>query len=92
MPVYPGAFRLSPFLPLSPHSPSTANMRTSAAFIKNTAGRAANINALVVVARHLARVVRRMLTDRRPFTKRPPKKAGPTDNGPNNRRSPPLTT
>jgi transposase len=36
-------------------------------------------NALVVVARHLARVVWRMLTDWRPFAKRPPKKAGPFD-------------
>jgi transposase len=31
-------------------------------------------NALVIVARHLSRVVWRMLTDGRPFAKRPPKK------------------
>lgn len=31
-------------------------------------------NALVIVSRHLARVIWRLLTDARPFTKRPPKK------------------
>ena len=31
-------------------------------------------NALVIVARHLALVIWRLLTDRRPFTKRPPQK------------------
>jgi len=30
-------------------------------------------NALVIVARHVARVNWRLLTDDRPFTKRPPK-------------------
>jgi hypothetical protein len=37
-------------------------------------------NALVIVARRLARVIWRMLTDGRPFTKRPPKKASPCEN------------
>ena len=32
-------------------------------------------NALVIVARHLARVIWRLLTDNRPFTKRPPRNA-----------------
>jgi transposase len=34
-------------------------------------------NALVIVARHLARVIWRLLTDGRPFTKRPPSPAVP---------------
>jgi transposase len=38
-------------------------------------------NALVIVARHLARVIWRMLTDDRPFSKRPPKKPSPSGNG-----------
>jgi len=37
-------------------------------------------NALVIVARHLARVVWRLLTDRREFTKRPPKPIPPSNN------------
>jgi hypothetical protein len=32
---------------------------------------------LVIVARHLARVIWRLLTDGREFSKRPPKKAHP---------------
>jgi transposase len=38
-------------------------------------------NALVIVARHLARVIWRMLTDGRQFSKRPPKNGGPSPNG-----------
>jgi transposase len=38
-------------------------------------------NALVVVARHLARVIWRLLTDGRPFTKRPPKNILQSPNG-----------
>lgn len=38
-------------------------------------------NALVVVARHLARVIWRLLTDGRPFTKRPPKNTLQSRNG-----------
>jgi transposase len=41
-----------------------------------------HINALVVVARHLARVMWRILTDGRPFTKRPPKRIPPSPNRP----------
>jgi transposase len=37
-------------------------------------------NALVIVARHLARVIWRMLTDGREFSKRPPKNASPSGN------------
>jgi transposase len=35
-------------------------------------------NALVIVARRLARVVWRMLTDNRPFRKRPPQRSTPS--------------
>ena len=38
-------------------------------------------NALVIVARRLARVIWRMLTDGRPFRKRPPKSDGSPQNG-----------
>lgn len=41
-------------------------------------------NALVIVARHLARVMWRMLTDSRPFSKRPPKKLSASGNGQRN--------
>jgi transposase len=41
-------------------------------------------NALVIVARHLARVIWRMLTDERPFSKRAPKKPSPSGNGQRN--------
>jgi hypothetical protein len=34
----------------------------------------------VIVARHLARVIWRLLTDAREFSKRPPKNAGPSGN------------
>ncbi len=37
-------------------------------------------NALVIVARHLARVIWRMLTAGRAFTKRPPKNSCPSRN------------
>ena len=37
-------------------------------------------NAMVIVARHLARVIWRMLTDGRAFTKRPPKNSCPSRN------------
>ncbi len=48
-------------------------------------GKAHN-NALVIVARHLARVIWRMLTDGRPFTKRPPTQARLCDNNQKNHR------
>jgi transposase len=38
-------------------------------------------NALVIVASHLARVIWRLLTDNREFTKRPPAKAAPHSQG-----------
>ena len=38
-------------------------------------------NALVIVARHLARVIWRMLTDGRKFSKRPPKKLSASGKG-----------
>ncbi len=47
-------------------------------------------NALVIVARHLARVIWRMLTDGRAFSKRPPKKSPPSPNAAQKARQPAL--
>jgi transposase len=43
-------------------------------------------SALVIVARHLARVIWRMLTDNRPFRKRPPKTPAPSKTARTNTR------
>ncbi len=47
-------------------------------------------NALVIVARHLARVIWRMLTDGRGFTKRPPKNLCPSRNNVREEKQPAL--